>query len=81
MSPYRIAFVVDQVAGHVTNAANLRRVVERDDEIDATWVNVDYWDETGRIERLHARMPRLPRHPLGVARGVLQQRAGLGAGL
>lgn len=80
MSRYRIAFVVDQVAGHVTNAANLRRVVERDDEIEATWVNVDYWDERGALERIHARVPRVPQHPLGVARGILQQRAGLASG-
>lgn len=80
MNPYRVAFVVDQVAGHVTNAANLRRVVERDEEIEATWVNVDYWDDTGAIERLHARVPRLPQHPLGVVRGIMQQRAGLGDG-
>ena len=32
-----ISFVMDQVAGHVTNYRNLRAVTERDRSVAATW--------------------------------------------
>lgn len=72
--PYRIAFVMDQVAGHVTNAQNLKRVVDMDDEIDPVWGEVTYHRRDGRIEWIGEHVPVLPGHVLGVVRGVLEQR-------
>ncbi len=74
MRRFRIAFVLDQVAGHVTNAQNLRRVLEDDDEIDPVWGEINYVKEGGRIERAHDHLRWLPSHPFGVARGVVEQR-------
>lgn len=78
--PYRIGFVLDQVAGHVTNALNLRQVVDDDDEIEAVWGDVTYFDPDRRLERVAARAPWLPQHPIGVLRGVMQQHTALRAG-
>src|SRR6266545_3357076 len=52
MVSYKIGFLVEQVAGHVTNYRNLRRVVERDSEVDATWNEIVYHKEGGAIDRL-----------------------------
>lgn len=38
----RIAFVVEQSLGHVTHAANLRAVVERDETVRARWCPIPY---------------------------------------
>ena len=39
---YRIAFVVGQTLGNAVYSKNLRAVVERDPEVEATWYFVDY---------------------------------------
>lgn len=49
---YRIGFVMAQVAGHVTHARNLRRVVASNDRIDATWCEIAYHRDGGSIERM-----------------------------
>ena len=39
---YRFAFVVGQTLGNAVFSQNLRSVVDRDEEVDATWYFVDY---------------------------------------
>ncbi len=73
--PIRIGFIMDQVAGHVTGYQNLRRVADRDDEIEPVWCEIHYYVHDGRIERAHRRVvPLLPDHPFGVMRGLVEQR-------
>lgn len=49
---YRIAFLMQQVLGHVTHSAAIQSVVSSDPEIDAVWVPVTYWRPDGWVERL-----------------------------
>jgi glycosyltransferase involved in cell wall biosynthesis len=49
---YRIGFMMAQVAGHVTNYQNLRRVAATDPSIVATWCEVAYHRPGGLIERV-----------------------------
>ncbi len=68
----RVGFVMEQVLGHVTHYHTLRRVLERDERVDAHWLEVTYAGN-GRLERLTA----LPRSVRGTLRGFLQVRDGL----
>jgi len=68
----RVGFVMEQVLGHVTHCHTLRRVLQRDQRVDALWLEVTYTGE-GRVERLTA----LPQSVRGTMRGFLQVRDGL----
>ncbi|MCB0965242.1 MAG: glycosyltransferase family 4 protein [Ilumatobacter sp.] len=73
--PIRIGFIMDQVAGHVTGYRNLRRIADRDGDIEPVWCEIHYYVEGGRIERTRERFtPFLSTHPFGVARGLVEQR-------
>jgi glycosyltransferase involved in cell wall biosynthesis len=50
---YRMGFFMMQVAGHVTNYRNLRRVTESDAEVETHWHEINYFKEGGAIEKLH----------------------------
>ncbi len=63
---YRVTFIMQQVLGHVTHSANLKKVVLQDRDIETTWVPITYRKEGGWIER----MPVLPPHVRGVLRGA-----------
>jgi GT2 family glycosyltransferase len=63
---YRVAFLMQQVLGHVTHSANLKKVVLEDPDIETVWVPITYRKEGGWIERL----PVLPAHVKGVLRGA-----------
>ena len=67
---YRVGFVMDQIAGHVTNYKNLRSVADEDPELDATWHEIHYYRVGGAIERLReGALPFLPAYATGVLRG------------
>src|SRR5262245_38255986 len=69
--PHRVGFVMDQIAGHVSNYRNLRSVAEEDPELDATWHEIYYYKAGGAIERLRERaLPFLPTYVTGVLRGA-----------
>ena len=74
MSRIRAAFIMDQVAGHVTVAKNLRPVAEADPDLEVFWGEVHYHRDGGRIEWVHDRLvPFAPAHPFGVVRGIVEQ--------
>ncbi|MFZ5918255.1 MAG: glycosyltransferase family 4 protein [Chloroflexota bacterium] len=69
----RVCFVMEQQIGHQTFYRNLRRFASAEPEIDARWVEVTYWQENGRWERL----PLVPGGIKGPLRGLWQVRRGL----
>ncbi|MAT06302.1 MAG: glycosyl transferase family 1 [Acidimicrobiaceae bacterium] len=74
MNPIRAAFIMDQVAGHVTVAKNLRPFAEADPDLAVSWGEVHYHLDGGRIEWVHDRLvPFTPAHPFGVVRGIVEQ--------
>ena len=42
MNPPHVAFVLEQTLGHITHTDNLRRLVPRSDDIDATFVPIEF---------------------------------------
>jgi hypothetical protein len=73
-TPYRFGFVLQQVLGWVGGTQALKRFIEDDHSVQATWNEVTYVQEDGLIERLP-----LPPRVRGTLRGALQTRQGLGA--
>lgn len=71
--PVRATFIVEQHIGHYTYYRNLRRFVDQDPSIAATWVEVTYHQPRGFWERL----PALPPSLRGTLRGRSQARCGL----
>ena len=69
---YRIGFVMDQIAGHITNYRNIRSVTETDSDILPTWHEINYLIPGGVIERLRARLPFVPTYYTGIMRGSLE---------
>ena len=49
--PLRVSFLMDQIAGHVTNYHNIRRVVDVDPTVEATWCEIEYFKEGRPLER------------------------------
>lgn len=74
---YRIGFVMEQAAGHITAYRNLRRVTERDADIDPVWHEICFSRDGGRIERLRERLPFIPGYAAGVLRSTWETRAAL----
>ena len=72
----RVSFLMDQIAGHITNYHNIRRVVDADPTIEATWIEVEYHKEGRALERWSARL-HVPTYVSGVLRGSLEMRRGL----
>jgi glycosyltransferase involved in cell wall biosynthesis len=76
--PVRIGFLMDQIAGHITNYRNLRRVVDQDATVDPTWQEVHYYIAGGMIEKVRARvLPMVPTYFSGNARGAVELYRGL----
>ena len=74
---YKIGFVMDQIAGHVTNYHNMRNVALLDPELQATWHEIHYYKSGGAIEQMRERvLPFCPPMPLALcaARGKLIRR-------
>jgi Glycosyl transferases group 1/Glycosyltransferase Family 4 len=73
-SPYRFGFVLQQVLGWVGGTQALKRFVQDDHSVLATWNEITFVQAGGWVERLP-----LPRGARGAIRGALQTRQGLGA--
>lgn len=69
---YRFGFLMDQIAGHITNYHNLRYAAGFDPSFEATWYELDYHKANGLIERLQRRIPLLPPYYSGILRGSLE---------
>jgi glycosyltransferase involved in cell wall biosynthesis len=68
---YQIGFVMDQIAGHVTNYHNLRSVAAHEPEIQATWHEIFYYKAGGAIEQIRERLlPFMPTYATGIMRGA-----------
>jgi glycosyltransferase involved in cell wall biosynthesis len=81
---YRIGFLMEQNAGHLTNYRNLRSVVEEVGPVDIhpDWHELHYRREGGRIERLQGRYPSfVPSYLAGNTRMLLEFRKALMGGL
>src|SRR4051794_41132849 len=78
VGPIRVGFLMDQIAGHITNYRNLRAVTDADGDIEATWTEVEYYVEGGAIERARRTWLRfVPTYFTGNARGSVELRKGL----
>lgn len=79
-APARIAFLMDQVAGHITNSRNLRRIADDEPGIDAVWWEIHSLRPAGRLERYQQRfLPFLPHYVTGNGRAALETRRALRA--
>src|SRR4051794_37309447 len=68
---YKIGFVMDQIAGHVTNYHNMRNVALLDPELQATWHEIHYYKSGGAIEQMRERvLPFMPTYATGIMRGA-----------
>ncbi len=75
---YHIGFLMDQIAGHVTNYHNLRKVTTDDTEIRADWHELYYYQEGGAIEKIRERLlPFIPTYFSGILRGAVLMNRGL----
>jgi glycosyltransferase involved in cell wall biosynthesis len=77
---YRIGFLMEQNAGHLTIYRNLRSVVEQSAPTDIlpVWHELRYYRADGRLERLHRDHPSLiPGYMTGNARMFLEFRQAL----
>ncbi len=69
--PYRIGFVMDQIAGHVTNYRNLRSASSQEPDIVASWHEIHYYKAGGNFERVRERFaPKASSYVSGVMRGA-----------
>jgi glycosyltransferase involved in cell wall biosynthesis len=70
MAP-NVGFIMEQVAGHVTNYRNLRSVAAYEPGLNAIWHEIYYYREGGSIERLRARLaPFAPTYYTGIMRAA-----------
>lgn len=67
---YRIGFVMDQIAGHVTNYYNLRAVASSDSTIEADWYEIYYEKQGGKIEQIRNLLPFIPSYVTGISRAT-----------
>lgn len=68
---YQIGFLMDQIAGHVTNYHNLREVALHEPELNATWHEIHYYKSGGAIENVRERvLPFVPTYFSGISRGA-----------
>jgi glycosyltransferase involved in cell wall biosynthesis len=78
---HRVGFVMDLVAGHVTNYQNLKRVAATDPELDASWHEVSYYVPGGAIERVREKALRfVPSYFSGITRGAWEMKKALRSG-
>ncbi len=75
---YNFGFLMDQIAGHITNYRNLRSASEQDKEINATWHEINYYISGGMIEVFrHKLVPFVPTYFTGIARATIETRRAL----
>ncbi len=74
---YKTSFVMDQIAGHVTNYHNLRSIAAHDPELQSAWHEIFYYKSGGAIEQLRERlMPFLPTYATDIMRGTWETAVG-----
>lgn len=79
--PFRVAFLMDQVAGHITNYRNLQRAAEHEPALDASWWEIRSYRPDGRLEQFQQRFPSVvPSYLTGNARAVMEIRGALRGG-
>lgn len=74
MNPPHVAFVLEQTLGHITHTDNLRRLVPRSDDIDATFVPIEF-DVDGWAARIPGYRNWTVRAGLRARRAVRKVRA------
>jgi hypothetical protein len=78
---YKIGFVMDQIAGHVTNYHNLRDVAAHEPELQAAWHEIYYYKAGGPIEQVRERiLPFMPTYATGIMRGAWETHKALRGG-
>ena len=70
----RVAFIMEQVLGHVSHDMTLRSVINNRDDVQPTWISVSYQGQ-GFIEKLSL----VPSAVRSTARGAAQVREGIRA--
>ncbi|NCC32291.1 MAG: glycosyltransferase family 1 protein [Chloroflexia bacterium] len=77
---YHIGFMMDQIAGHVTNYRNLRQVADSDPELKADWCEIFYYKQGGAIEQVREHLlPFVPTYFSGNLRASVDMGRGLKA--
>lgn len=71
-----VTFIMEQHIGHQTYYQNLRRGVEQDGKIEATWVPITYSGANKLLERI----PGLPAGLRGTLQGMIQVRQAISKG-
>lgn len=74
---YRVGFVMDQIAGHITNYRNLRSVAVGDTDLAADWHEIYYLKQGGAFERVREIAPFVPSYFTGIGRGAWEMRNAL----
>src|SRR6266498_3461393 len=75
---YNVCFVMDQIAGHVTNYRNLRYAAQSEPDIEATWHEIFYRKPGGAIEQVRDQLlPFVPTYITGIMRGTIEMRRAL----
>lgn len=68
---YNIGFVMDQIAGHITNYRNLRSVAADVPDLRPTWHEIHYYKAGGAIEQVREHLlPFVSTYVSGVMRGA-----------
>lgn len=70
--PLRVGFMMDQIAGHVTNYRNMRTIIDADPSIEATWFEIEFYRPNGWLERGAQWARIVPQYVSGVGRGGLE---------
>ncbi|MDX1934758.1 MAG: glycosyltransferase family 4 protein [Capsulimonadales bacterium] len=73
-------FIMTQVAGHTAFYRSIRPILSAEPGIRTVWNEVHYSRSGDRLDRLVARLPFLPAHPVNILRAVLDVRQGLRQG-
>lgn len=77
---YHVGFMMDQIAGHITNYYNLRKVTQQDSDIEPDWHEVFYYKPGGAIEKVRERLfPFVPTYFSGILRATVDMHHGLRA--
>lgn len=68
---YQIGFLMDQIAGHVTNYHNLREAARHEIGLNTSWHEIHYYKSGGAIEKLREQLaPFVPSYFSGISRGA-----------
>lgn len=75
---YNFGFVMDQIAGHITNYHNLRSVANQDPELNANWHEIYYYIENGKLEKFREKFTSfVPTYYTGIMRATWEMHKAL----